>query len=77
MSFPKAGISTFVGWGDTLHLPSNWNIKYKYFLPKREDCCVFLIKKIYGKFASTKLTCNLKKIYLKINITQFGLLKTK
>ena len=26
-----------VGWGDTYHLPSNWNIKYKYFLHKKEE----------------------------------------
>ena len=37
MSFLGAGLLKFGGWGDTYHLPSNWNIKYKYVLLKEEE----------------------------------------
>ena len=35
------GFQNVVGWGVTYHLPSNWNLKYKYFLHKDEDYCGF------------------------------------
>ena len=49
-----------VGWGDTKHLPSNLNLKYKYFVIKNKNMNVVVFNYIHYKFASTNLRCNLK-----------------
>ena len=43
-----------VGWGDIEHLPSNWNLKYKYFFIKMKMNIVVYIN-MHDKFASTNL----------------------
>ena len=37
MTFLRAGSSNVVGWGDNQHLPSNWNLKYKYVIQKEKE----------------------------------------
>ena len=37
--FLRAGLSKKNGWGDTSHLPSNWNLKYEYYIYKEEEAC--------------------------------------
>ena len=64
-----------VSWGDTLHIPSNWNIKYRFFSIKK-NTNVVVYSNIHDKFASTNLTCNLQnnreKKNFKTYITQFS-----